>query len=98
MTNPHEYNYDIIEHTTFDKLRSWYRDQLPFFHSISDGVITTIPKHIKYATDMTKYGHRNMANRKSRRAVERVIKDVRSAREEDVILKQSEDNLPVSAV
>ena len=75
------------------QLRLWVRME-------SQGYVEVIiPPHLRNATSLTKFGHRDMINHKSHRAAEmRRTRDVKSSRLEDTITRQSEDNINVSSV
>ena len=70
------------------KLTPWFKAQLV------EG--NHIPIYLQHATHLTMYGQRSYNNNKSSVAVARMMKDVRSTTEADVINRQSEDNIGVA--
>jgi len=102
----------LIQSEEYHKFTRWYRRRITrspiplpvnnprlqlWVRMESQGYVEVdIPVHLRNATSLTKFGHRDMINHKSSRAAEKYQRDVKSARYTDVIIRQSDDNMGVA--
>lgn len=89
MTSAAALTETYVKKAEFDAFAPWFRKQVREWQF-------QIPKHLKYATKLTRHGQLDYTNRKSYKAAMKAIKSVRSMRDVEVIGRASEDNLGVA--